>query len=486
MSEADTLPDANDHPAPKPAKKALILTVIWAPGEGRLLGSSLLPLQNTRAIFGRGDGPAEGGTRLRLVGLRPGDPWRPEPSTNPRLSRSQIRITAESERQLRIENVGLCPLIFDDREVQDCELTPGDIVVLGNQMAFLCHARTLPERQPPPREHPFGDADQDGIVGESEAIWALRRAIDFAAKRDEHSLILGASGTGKELVANAIHKSSHRARREMVSRNAATIPETLADAELFGNAKNYPNPGMMERPGLIGQAHQSTLFLDEFAELPQPLQAHLLRVLDAGEYQRLGEAEVRSSSFRLLAATNRPVDALKEDVAARFFFKLRVPDLNERREDIPLIARYLLRQIGRRDREAVARFFPGENLSREPSLSRALILELMNRTYRTHVRELTAILWESIHQSSGSVLELPSPRTLPPPPAAPSADTTGKEDPAEQEGASLTAEKLQQVLDENNGSIERSWKELGLSSRYALRRLIVKLGVQIRKQPGRR
>jgi DNA-binding NtrC family response regulator len=436
--------------------------------------------------FGRGELPSDPRPRLRFAGLRPGAPHRLEASSNSRLSRNQLQLEALSPRLLRVENAGLCPLIFEGQEVRSCEIAPGDIFTLGNQMAFLCHQRALPVRQPPRREHAFGEADEDGIVGESEAIWALRRDIEFAANRDEHALILGASGSGKELVANAIHRGSPRAKKSLVSRNAATIPETLVDAELFGNAKNYPNPGMAERPGLIGQAHQSTLFLDEFAELPQGLQAHLLRVLDAGEYQRLGEAEARTARFRLLAATNRSIEALKEDVAARFLLKIRVPDLNERREDIPLLVRHLLRQIGLRDRSAVERFFPRGDLSQEPSVGRALLLSLVQRHYRTHVRELLAVLWDSIQFSPGSTLELAPSSSLSPPPRPPGGSPAQAEPPREAEALSMTAEKLQKVLDENNGSLEKSWRALGLSSRYALRRLISKFGLQIRKQPGKR
>ena len=103
------------------------------------------------------------------------------------------------------------------------------------------------------------------MVGESLAIGELRHCIFAAAPHPAHVLILGESGSGKELVARAIHARSSRGKRPIVARNAATIPEGLADAELFGNVRNYPNPGMPERPGLIGEAHQSTLFLDEFA-----------------------------------------------------------------------------------------------------------------------------------------------------------------------------------------------------------------------------
>src|SRR5208283_3694878 len=104
------------------------------------------------------------------------------------------------------------------------------------------------------------------------------------------------------------------------------------------------NPGMPERPGLIGEAHQSTLFLDEFAELPRNLQSHLLRVMDDGGYQRLGEAKARHSDLRIVAATNGRPEDIKHDVLARFLLRVSVPSLAARREDIPLLAVHLLRR----------------------------------------------------------------------------------------------------------------------------------------------
>src|SRR5262249_52388775 len=154
--------------------------------------------------------------------------------------------------------------------------------------------------------------------------WELRREIALLGSSEEHVLILGESGSGKELVARALHASSRRSTKPLIARNAATFPAGLVDAELFGTAANYPNTGSPERPGLFGQARGSTLFLDEIGELPQDLQAHLLRVLDgAGEYQRLGESRSRTADVRLIGATNRSIDALKIDFAARFKLRLR-------------------------------------------------------------------------------------------------------------------------------------------------------------------
>src|SRR5262249_46286359 len=152
---------------------------------------------------------------------------------------------------------------------------------------------------------PFGRADADGFVGESPAAWDLRDRLAFIGPQAGHVLLVGESGVGKELAARALHARSRRSRRPLVSRNAATLPEALIDAELFGHARDYPNAGMPERAGLVGEADGGTLFLDEIGELPEARQAHLLRLLDGGEYQRLGDPRVRRADVRFIAATNR-------------------------------------------------------------------------------------------------------------------------------------------------------------------------------------
>ncbi|HRE89765.1 MAG TPA: sigma 54-interacting transcriptional regulator, partial [Myxococcota bacterium] len=177
------------------------------------------------------------------------------------------------------------------------------------------HGKTRAFSVPP---FDFGTPDPYGMVGESQAIWALREELAVTARAGMHVLIHGPSGAGKELAARAIHGMSSRAHRPLIARNAATFTESLIDAELFGNIRNFPNVGTPERPGLIGEADRSSLFLDEIGELPSHMQAHLLRVIDRdGEYTRLGESKPRKADIRLIAATNRPVESLKHDFAAR-------------------------------------------------------------------------------------------------------------------------------------------------------------------------
>jgi DNA-binding NtrC family response regulator len=335
------------------------------------------------------------------------------------------------------------------------------------------HALATSEHYP---RHEYGHPDAFGIAGESPAIARLRRTIGMVSKRSEHVLIHGASGTGKELVARAIHGLSPRAAHTMVCRNAATIPEGLIDAELFGNVKNYPHAGMAARPGLVGQAHASTLFLDEFAELPATMQSHLLRVLDSGEYQRLGDAGFARSDLRLIAATNRPLTMIKEDLLARFGLRIEVPSLNERREDVPWLIRHVLERLSSSDPELSARLFRGDDRRWEPMLETDFVRRLLRHDYRTNVRELQVILWASIEQSDGELSW----------PAGSMAAHPGIKTPEPAAGLdrAVTRERLQAALDRHNGRIEATWRELGLRNRYVLRRLITKYRLELRRRPS--
>jgi DNA-binding NtrC family response regulator len=397
---------------------------------------------------------------------RPGQ-WIPSPAlTLPALSRYQVSLTALAGDRLRLRNEGQCALMVNDAVVDAADVGEGDLVRLGKQLLFICVRRALglaPE-DAAAADFPFGAPDRDGIVGESQATWELRTQVARIAGKAGHVLITGESGSGKELVAQAIHALSPRAGRSMIARNAATLPPALIDAELFGNARNYPNPGMAERPGLIGEAHQSTLLLDEFAELPQEAQAHLLRVLDAGEYHRLGESQARRSSFRLIAATNRDPGVLKHDVRARLQFHIAVPALDARRDDIPLLARHML--------EAQPELAALTGSNGQPPVPLRVMAQLLRHRYRTGVRELRTLLWQSLTGGEPTPAAAPAGREPPPPPL------TG--------GSSPTAEQVRRCLDENNGVLEPTWRALGLKNRFALLRLVKRYDLEIRRRPGRR
>jgi two-component system nitrogen regulation response regulator GlnG/two-component system response regulator HydG len=420
-------------------------------------------------LVGRG-GPREDdpAARVRWQRQRPGESEPTDALTCTGLSRQQLLFEREPAA-LMVKNVGLAPMRVDGKECERALVKSGTVIAIPDQLVLLCVERSEPlpavEHYPKERFPDFGAPDRDGIVGESAAAWKLRDRIAFAARRNQHVLILGASGSGKELVARALHALSPRAAKRLVARNATTMPEGLIDAELFGNARNYPNPGLPEREGLIGAADGGTLFLDELAEIDAALQAHLLRVLDGGEYHRLGEAAMRRSSFRFVGATNRPSSALKHDLAARLLLHIEVPTLDERREDVPLIARQLLSRAARDDADLAARFFDEQGRARMTS---ELIEVLLRWPYRTQVRELESLLWRAIADSTGDTVD---------------ADDLSLPDAAEPEArftppAEITPERIRETMAKHGGVLSRVWQELGLKNRFALRRLMEKHGIR--------
>lgn len=459
-----------------PPPEGLALVVAWAADEPWRVGE-VLWLSTAPACFGRGEASADDPhprvfpARQRPGVLEAGQPWRGRAT-----SRVQLILQVDGEA-VALRNVGKCPLRVGGVEVSEASVGVGEVCELHNQAVLICVSRprrfeagTLPL-------HAFGGPDAYGIVGESPAIWALRERVAFLGPRRAHVLVHGESGSGKELVARALHAS---AGGTFVARNAATLPEGLVDAELFGNARNYPNPGMAAREGLVGAADGGTLFLDEFAELPPALQTHLLRVLDDGEYHRLGESAARRANLRLIGATNRPLTEIREDVLARLPLRVEVPPLQDRREDIPLLARHLLTQIAEEDPTVGRRFFATGQGAPVPRFTPRLVCGLLQRRYTTHAREVVAVLWKAMAEARGDVLDLPrdQPQTdsrLAPTPDAPV-------DFAAWHGAEVSdipPEVIQACLDHHNGRQEEAWVTLGLSSRYVLRRLIRKHGLVV-------
>lgn len=466
------------------------LLIAWAEAEPERVGDVALFEDGAGAmILGRGE-VAVG--RVVFHRQRPGHLEHRPPLASPGISREQLRVRREGDR-LRVERLGRCAMEVHGQPVESAILGPGDTLLLKGQLLLFCTRR--PRRlaalqSASSAELPaFGAADSHGIVGESPATWRLRDQLAWIAQADEHTLILGGSGAGKELCARAIHAQSARARGPFVARNAATIPQGLVDAELFGNVKGYPNPGMPERPGLIGAADGGTLFLDEIGELPQSLQASLLRVLDeGGEYMNLGGATVKRSRLRLLGATNRELTALKHDLAARLVLRLEVPGLDERRDDIPFLMRHLLQRTAAKSPEATRRFLAPAAGS-ELQVKASLVAHLLKAPYATNVRELSALLWRAMSASTGSAIEWASespsrgsgevptsgPGAPPPPPGAEEPVAVQMEDPAVPEPSEA---EVRAALAAHGSNIVRTAQALRLSSRYVLYRLMRKHGIE--------
>jgi transcriptional regulator with GAF, ATPase, and Fis domain len=193
------------------------------------------------------------------------------------------------------------------------------------------------------------------LIGQSPALEAVARQIDLVAPTDSGVLILGESGTGKELVAREIHRRSHRAGKPLIKVNCAAVPRELYESEFFGHARGAFTGALRDRAGRFELADNGTLLLDEVGEIPLELQAKLLRVLQEGELERVGEEHTRRVNVRLVTATNRDLRAEAEAGRCRqnLYYRLSVfpvelPPLRKRKEDIPLLAEHFLRLSARK------------------------------------------------------------------------------------------------------------------------------------------
>jgi formate hydrogenlyase transcriptional activator len=198
-------------------------------------------------------------------------------------------------------------------------------------------------------------SDFEGIIGQSSALRQALQLAETVATSDSTVLLLGETGTGKELVARAIHERSRRNARTFVELNCAAIPTGLLESELFGHERGAFTGAVTQKTGRLELADQGTLFLDEVGDIPLELQPKLLRVLQDREFERLGSTRTKKVDIRLIAATNRELDRMIEEKQFRSdlyyrlnVFPIRLPPLRERPEDIPLLVRYFSQKYARR------------------------------------------------------------------------------------------------------------------------------------------
>jgi transcriptional regulator with GAF, ATPase, and Fis domain/tetratricopeptide (TPR) repeat protein len=249
------------------------------------------------------------------------------------------------------------------------------------------------------REELASRYDYRNIVGRSPALRRVFALLDRVTDSTLPVLVTGESGTGKELVARALHFNGPRRARELVSLNCAALPETLLESELFGAARGAYTGADRDRPGFLERAHEGTLFLDEVGDMPLAVQAKLLRVLETGEFSRLGETRPRRADVRVVAATNRDLPARVREGRFRedLFFRLNVvnvalPPLRERPGDLPLLADHLLARHAARSGTPRRRLAPD-----------ALVL-LERYPWPGNVRELEATLTTAALLADGELL----------------------------------------------------------------------------------
>jgi formate hydrogenlyase transcriptional activator len=242
----------------------------------------------------------------------------------------------------------------------------------------------------------------DEIVGSGPALRGVLQQIQTAAPTDSSILIQGETGTGKELVARAIHRLSSRANATFVKLNCAAIPAGLIESELLGHEKGAFTGAVGLRIGRFELANKGTLFLDEIGELPLEIQPKLLRVLQDGQFERLGGARTIHSDFRLVAATNGDLRAMvaQQQFRADLFYRVNVfpitlPALRERREDIPTLVRYFVQEFSTRMRKNIE------------SIPAEVMETLVHYSWPGNIRELRNIIERSVILTTGKRLAIP-------------------------------------------------------------------------------
>jgi len=240
------------------------------------------------------------------------------------------------------------------------------------------------------------------IIGRSAALRSVLRQVEIVAPTDSTVLIYGETGTGKELIARAIHDRSARHKNAFVKLNCAAIPTGLLESELFGHEKGAFTGAIAQRIGRFELANHGTMFLDEIGEIPLELQPKLLRVLQEREFERLGNSRTLQTNTRLVAATNRDLDALvgegrfRADLFYRLnVFPVRIPSLRQRPEDIPLLVRHFAQQYARRMNKEIA------NISSETMSA------LCRYSWPGNIRELQNVVERAVIVSRDSQLRVP-------------------------------------------------------------------------------
>ncbi|MCC6512141.1 MAG: sigma 54-interacting transcriptional regulator, partial [Pirellulaceae bacterium] len=289
----------------------------------------------------------------------------------------------------------------------------------------------------------FGD-----LLGQAPALQAVTRQIELVAPTDSAVLILGESGTGKEVVAREIHRHSRRSDRPLIKVNCAAIPRELYESEFFGHAKGSFTGALRDRIGRFELADKGTLFLDEIGEIPLDLQSKLLRVLQEGELERIGEERTRRVDVRIIAATNRNLKSeaeagrFRQDLYYRLsVFPMDLPPLRKRPEDIPLLAEHFLARYARQLGRSRLR------------LTLANVQELQRYEWPGNVRELQHVLERACIIATDGRLKFDLVNTPPKPSEAKAIASVSDKILTESEIRELEADNIRAALGASRGKI---------------------------------
>ena len=247
-----------------------------------------------------------------------------------------------------------------------------------------------------------GDSGFERIIGKSAALKRILQLVETVAPSDSTVLLLGETGTGKELIARAIHERSRRQNRTFVKLNCAAIPTGLLESELFGHEKGAFTGAITQKIGRLELADQGTLFLDEVGDIPTEIQPKLLRALQEREFERLGSTHTRKVNVRLVAATNRNLEKMVADREFRsdlFYrlnvFPIRIPPLRERKEDIPLLVSYFAQKFAKQMQKQIE------------SVPSAVMKGLTGWEWPGNIRELENFIERAVILTRGKALEVP-------------------------------------------------------------------------------
>jgi formate hydrogenlyase transcriptional activator len=247
-----------------------------------------------------------------------------------------------------------------------------------------------------------GEMDFEGIVGQSSGLRHVLQMVETVAGSDSTVLLLGETGTGKELIARAIHERSRRKDRTFVKLNCAAIPTGLLESELFGHEKGAFTGAISQKIGRLELADRGSLFLDEVGDIPPEMQPKLLRALQEREFERLGSTHTKRVDVRLVAATNRNLEKMVEEREFRNdlyyrlnVFPIRIPPLRERPEDIPLLVHYFTQKYSRRMEKQIE------------SIPAAALNKLMGWHWPGNIRELENFVERAVILTRGSALQFP-------------------------------------------------------------------------------
>ena len=405
---------------------------------------------------------------------------------------------AVSRRHARIENRGGSLLLTETgrhgvrvgkrKVIGEEALRPGDVLSIGSLEMLVAGAtdglgdavvidagdRAEPRRTPLP----------GGVIIAEASMVDVYRTVRRLSSLDTTVLVRGETGAGKEVVAQAIHTLGRRASGPFVSLNAAAVPETLLEAELFGHERGAFTGADKKRIGLFQRAHGGTLFFDEIAEMPLRLQAKLLRVLETRKVQPVGSSEEITVDIRIIAATHRDLRRAVKEARFRedlFFrisaFVLEIPPLRERPAEIALLA------------SEFARLFAERHAVQRPQITSAAFEALRRRSWPGNVRELKNAIEHALVLAEDGVIRAehlpidpdaplgaaPSERTIVP--------TPRKQDPLREQVMGAERLALEEALRQNNGNQAATARALGISRRTLLYKMD-RLGIRVRRELG--